>query len=275
MTVNDIVPDSKYAQMTAQQTLIGINKNAIFRIDPRLNGNKRVISESKQYVTKNEFNCAATTGKGELAVASSKGDIRLYNKLNIRAKTLLPGLGDPIIGVDTTENGKYIIATCKTYLLLIDTELKDSGGKQGIYLQRISSLNNSINESGFTTSMGEDKKPIPKRLQLRPEHVAALKMPISFTQAKFNTGQGDERNIVTSTGPFVITWNFRRVKQGKLYDYQIRQYDDTVVADNFKFGEDKNIIVALQKNVEMASKSALMTPAKMLKSRDSIVNSPY
>ena len=47
----------------------------------------------KQYVVKNEFSCGATTGKGELAVASSKGDIRLYDKLDKRAKTLLPGFG--------------------------------------------------------------------------------------------------------------------------------------------------------------------------------------
>jgi hypothetical protein len=54
-------------------------------------------------VTKNKFSCAATTGKGELAVASAKGEIRLYNKLSTRAKTMLPGLGDAIIGIDTTE----------------------------------------------------------------------------------------------------------------------------------------------------------------------------
>ena len=116
MTVDDVIPDTKYSQLTAQKTLIGINKNAIFRIDPRLNGNKRVENESKQYVSKNGFSCAATTGKGELAVASSKGDIRLFNKLNVRAKTHLPGLGDPIIGIDTTENGKWIIATTKVCL---------------------------------------------------------------------------------------------------------------------------------------------------------------
>lgn len=30
------------------------------------------------------------------------------------------------------------------------------------------------------------------------------------------------------------TWNFRRVKNGQLYDYTIKQYQDQVVADNFK-----------------------------------------
>jgi hypothetical protein len=263
MTVDDIVPDNKRAPLTPQKTVVGINHNSIFRIDPRLSGVKMVESESKQYKTKNRFSCAVTTGKGELAVASSKGDIRLYNKINIRAKTHLPGLGDPIIGIDTTENGKYIISTCATYLLLTCTEAKDS--------------KSNGNFSGFGKSLGENK-PVPRRLQLRPEHVAFMGGKVSFTPARFNTiesSQGEERSIVTSTGPYVITWNFRRVKQGRLYDYTIKQYNDNIVADNFKFGQDRNIVVALPDDVQTVSKSKLQTPTKMLKSRSSIVNSPY
>ncbi|KAJ3219620.1 hypothetical protein HDU67_000108 [Dinochytrium kinnereticum] len=259
MTVDSIVPDFKSAPMTTRQTLVGINHNSIFRIDPRLSGTKMVQAESKQYVTKNKFSCATTTGSGELAVASSKGDIRLYNKLNVRAKTHLPGLGDPILGIDTTENGKYIVATCKNYLLLIATEAKDSKDQM---------------VSGFTKSLGE-KKPAPRRLQLKPEHVAFMGCPVSFTPARFNCGDEEERSIVTSTGPYVITWNFRRVKQGKLDDYTIKKYNENVVADNFKYGQDKAIIVALPGDVQSVTKSKLQTPAKMLKSRSSIVNSPY
>lgn len=127
LPVDEILPDRKYAQCTGEKTFIGINHNSLFRIDPRQGGNKRVEAQSKQYVSKNKFSCAATTGAGEVAVASEKGDIRLFNKLNVRAKTQLPGLGDPIIGIDTTENGRWILATCKTYLLLIDTLLEDGG----------------------------------------------------------------------------------------------------------------------------------------------------
>ncbi|KAJ3035231.1 hypothetical protein HDV00_004139 [Rhizophlyctis rosea] len=258
MLVDEMVPDKKYAQLTPQQTLIGLNRNALFRIDPRLSGNKLVDAESKQYASKTDFNCAATTGKGELAVGSSKGEIRLFNKLGIKAKTALPGLGDPIIGIDTTENGRWIIATCRNYLLLIDTEIPNEGGT-----------------SGFTKSMGQ-KKPVPKRLQLKPEHVAWMGMPVSFTPARFNTGEGgEEKTIVTSTGPYVITWNFRRAKQGKLYDYMMKKYTDNVVADNFKYGQDRALVVTLPENVEMTTKSKLQTPVKMMKSRNTVVNSPY
>ncbi|KAJ3403292.1 hypothetical protein HDU80_004297 [Chytriomyces hyalinus] len=262
--VTEIIPEAKNSSMTPSRTLVGINNNSIFRIDPRL-ADKLVRSESKSYVSNvGKFQCATTTGSGKLAVGSSKGDIRLYDKLSMRAKTHLPGLGDPILGIDTTESGKWVIATCKNYLLLVGTEANDAAKGAAF--------------SGFNKSLGA-QKPVPKRLQLRPEHVAWMGGSVAFTPAKFNTSLGgdgfEETSIVTSTGPFVITWNFKKAKIGKLNDYTIKQYRSDVVADNFKFGEDRNIIVALPENVHMISKSTLQTPAKMLKSRSSIVNSPY
>lgn len=243
--VTSILPNSKYSQMTGESTFIGLNSNSIFRIDPRLPGTKRVETEMKSYAVKNDFSCGATTGSGELAVASAKGELRLFNKLDKRAKTLLPMFGDPILGVDTTENGKLILATCKTYLLLINTELTDGSGA-----------------TGFTKSMGgAESKPIPKRLQLKPEHIAYMGSAPSFTPARFSTGQSEERAIITSSGPYVITWNLRRVKQGHLYDYQIKKYDDVVVADNFRYGQDRSIVVTLPENVTMISKKSLACPS--------------
>jgi hypothetical protein len=128
---------------------------------------------------------------------------------------------------------------------------------------------------GAVSAFSRSHKAKPKRLTLKPEHVAWMGKNVNFTPAKFNTGSDLEKTIVTSTGPFVITWNFRRVKNGHLYDYSIKQYTEDVIADNFKFGEDRNIIVALGGNVEMTAKSQLQTPTKLLKSRHSIVNSPY
>ncbi|KAK9707718.1 Vacuolar import and degradation protein 27 [Basidiobolus ranarum] len=265
---SNIMPDTKFAQLTPQKTLVGMSHNAVYRVDPRLPNYKMVDSQLKQYVTKNDFSCATTTENGQIAVASNKGDIRLFNKLGINAKTALPPLGDPIIGIDVTASGRYIVATCKTYLLLIDTMIKSS----------------STPTYGFEKSFPKNEKPIPKRLQLKPEHVAYMNEPVNFTPAKFNTSEAeDERTIVTSTGPYVITWNFRKVvKQGRLDDYQIKRYTDNVVADNFKFGEDRNIVVALPHDVTMVNKKTLkspvrvlQTPTRKLRSRSDIVNSPY
>lgn len=158
-------------------------------------------------------------------------------------QTALPALGDPIIGVDVSADGRWLVATCRTYLLLIDTLIGDGRYKGNL---------------GYDRSFPADSKPTPRRLQLKPEHVAYMDSAVSFTPARFNTGVNEsEKTIVTSTGKYVVTWNFRRLKQGRTDDYSIKQYDSRVVADNFKYGADKNIIVALEHNVIMANKKDL------------------
>ena len=100
--------------MTGEQTFLGLSGNALYRIDPRLSGNKLVDDQLKQYATKNDFSAAATTEKGYIAVASNKGDIRLFDRLGINAKTLIPALGDPIIGMDVSADGRWVLATTRT-----------------------------------------------------------------------------------------------------------------------------------------------------------------
>jgi len=167
--VQHIAPESKFAQTTREQTLVGASGNALFRIDPRVSGKKLVDSQFKQYATKNKFSGVATTSAGKLAVASEKGDIRLFDTIGKNAKTALPPLGDPILGIDVTANGRWIVATTKTYLLLIDT-LIGEGKWQG--------------SLGFDRSFPADAKPVPKRLQLRSEHVAYMNHDITFTPAR-------------------------------------------------------------------------------------------
>lgn len=118
--VLNLVADSKYSHLTDNKTMIGLSKEAMFRIDPRLSGSKIVDSEFKQYSKGNNFTAAATTTNGSLAVAGADGDIKLLNVLGKNAKTALPALGDPILGLDVTGNGRWVIATCKNYILLID-----------------------------------------------------------------------------------------------------------------------------------------------------------
>ncbi|KAG0091073.1 hypothetical protein BGZ92_001573 [Podila epicladia] len=244
--VLNLVGDSKYSHLTDNKTMIGLSKEAMFRIDPRLSGSKIVDSEFKQYAKGNEFTAAATTANGSLAVAGAKGDIKLLNVVGKNANSALPALGDPIIGLDVTGNGRWVIATCKNYILLIDV------------------LNPENKKLGFDASFPAKAKPAPIKLHLKPEHVAAMKQPVSFTPARFNTGVNEEeKTIVTSTGPYVITWNFRRVKNGH-YEYQIKQYSDNIVADNFKFGQDRSIIVALPHDVTALPKKNLTSPADAL-----------
>ncbi|GAA5835390.1 hypothetical protein JCM11251_005221 [Rhodosporidiobolus azoricus] len=262
-TVQNFIPDSKFAQTTQQQTFIGHSHNGLFRIDPRLGGKSKLVdSEFKQYATKADFSAAATTESGRLAVASKKGDIRLFDKLGKNAKTALPALGDPILGIDVSADGRWVLATCKTYLLLIDTKIPETSGSK------------FAGQSGFDRSFPAAEKPTPRRLTLRPEHVAHMQEVsggegVAFTPAKFNaalTGE-PERTIVTSTGPFIVAWNFRQVKQGNVSNYTLRRFGDDVVADNFKFGGDREIIVTLPENVFVEEKKKLKAPT-----RESIAN---
>ncbi|KAG2013590.1 VID27 cytoplasmic protein, variant 2 [Coprinopsis cinerea AmutBmut pab1-1] len=265
--VNSIAPESKFAPTTREQTLVGTSHNALFRIDPRMSGSKLVDSQYKQYASKNKFSGVVTTAAGKLAVASEKGDIRLFDTIGKNAKTALPPLGDPILGIDVTANGRYIVATTKTYLLLIDTLIGD-----GRYAGSL----------GFDKSFPATSKPKPKRLQLKPEHVAYMGNNITFTPARFNQGQDQEENaIVTSTGQYVVAWDFAKVKKGFYDKYEIKKYEDHVVQDNFKFGDDKEIIVALDNNVLAINKKNLKKPTRQSLapnfgySRSAIVNSPY
>lgn len=273
----------KYSQMSGEQTILGLSRNALYRIDPRLSGNKMVDSDLKQYTSKNDFSAAATTEKGHIAVASNKGDIRLFDRLGINAKTALPAIGDPIIGVDVSADGRWVLATTRTYLLLIDA-LQKEGKNEG--------------KLGFEKAFPKDAKPQPRRLALTPSHVAQFqhetKAPVSFTPARFNAGvESTETTIVTATGPFVVTWSLKKVLAGRKDPYSIKRYAEEVKADNFRYGSDKNLIVALPNEVNMVAKRALRRPTResiampsrvgtprkggrgSYLSRNDIVNSPY
>jgi hypothetical protein len=169
VTVEHIAPNTKFSQARPEQTLVGASHNALFRIDPRLSGNKMVDIEYKQYAISHRFSGVASTASGKYAVVSERGEIRMYNKLGKAAKTVLPALGDPIIGVDVTADGRFIVATTKTYLLLIDT-LIGTGRDQG--------------SLGFDFSFPTGARPIPVRLQLKPEHVVYMGGDVSFTPAR-------------------------------------------------------------------------------------------
>ncbi|ORY00615.1 VID27 cytoplasmic protein-domain-containing protein [Clohesyomyces aquaticus] len=282
--VKIFAPENKFAQMSNEQTFLGLSGNALYRVDPRLSGNKLVDQELKQYATKNAFSAAATTQKGHIAVASEKGDIRLFDRLGINAKTLIPALGDPIIGMDVSADGRWVLGTTRTYLLLIDALQK--GGKNDGKL-------------GFEKAFAKDDKPQPRRLALTPSHVAQFqhetKAPMSFTPARFNTGMDDtETTIITATGPFIVTWSMKKVLANRKGPYSIKRYSEEVKADNFKFGSDKNLIVALPNEVDMVAKRALQRPTResiatpsrvgagrrsgvrgSYLGREDIVNSPY
>ena len=183
----------------------------------------------------------------------------MFDRLGINAKTALPAIGDPIIGIDVSKDGRWVLATTRTYLLLIDAEQK-SGKNEG--------------KLGFEKAFAKDSKPQPRRLGLTPSHVAQFQhetgAALAFTPARFNVDPSkDETTIITATGPFVVTWSLKKVLEGRRDPYSIKRYSEEVKADNFRFGSDKNIVVALPNEVDMVAKRALQRPT-----RESIMATP-
>ncbi|KAG0361095.1 hypothetical protein BG005_009203 [Podila minutissima] len=236
--VHSLVSDGKYAHTTQSKTMLGFAEDSIFRIDSRQPGGMIVEKEKKQYAKGIKFLCGATSTNGSLALASNK-DIKLFNQIGGIATVSLPTLGSPVIGIDVAGSGRWVLATCKEYIMLFDV---------------LNPVNNTL---GFDRRFPAVKKPAPIKLQLLPRHVAAMKAPISFTPARFNTGINEEEMyIVTSTGPYVISWNFRRVKLGH-QEYSMREYHQKVVADSFRYGQSRSIVVALPDDVAALPTSKL------------------
>lgn len=84
------------------------------------------------------------------------------------AKTAFPGLGSPITHVDVTYDGKWILATTDTYLILICTLFTDKDGKT---------------KTGFCGRMGH-RIAAPRLLKLTP-----LDSHLAGVNNKFRGGQ--------------------------------------------------------------------------------------
>ena len=134
--IRNFMPDSKYAQQQGTQTFVGSSRNAVFRVDPRLGKSKLVDSSYKDYKSPFDFTAGVTTADGKLAFATNKGEIKLFDRLGIRAKTAFAQIGQEISGIDVTADGKYIVATTRDRLLFIDTSIKEgkNSGRTGCKL---------------------------------------------------------------------------------------------------------------------------------------------
>ncbi|KAL9550780.1 hypothetical protein MBANPS3_004564 [Mucor bainieri] len=205
-----ITPSFKSAPQSDEQTLCGITSSAVFRIDPLQAGkNKIKSSEYKKHLTKTDFSVAASTACGHLVVAGNRGDMRIFNALSTMARTTLPSIGESILALDTATSGRYIIATCTDFLMLIDVE------EQSI-----------------------DQKPTPIILRLRSEHVMLMRHSTKFTRAYFDV----ENRIIAATGHHLIMWNLQDIHHGRIDTYKIKKLNDVALA-SCQISTNNNIIV--------------------------------
>lgn len=245
ITMRDITNDSKGAQLdAAESTFMGLDDNRLCRWDMRdrhgivQQSDSTVLNwaDGHQFARGSNFQCFATTGDGCVVIGSSDGKIRLYGKTSMRvAKTAFPGLGSPITHVDATYDGKWILGTTDTYLILISTVFTDKDGKP---------------KTGFSGRMGHNI-PAPRLLKLTPvdAHLAG-KNKFHGGQFSWVTESGrQERHLVATVGKFSVIWNFRQVKNSdhvcykgqkglkSCYCYKIVPKDESIV--DSKFMHDK------------------------------------
>lgn len=253
--VVQVGPTKKFDQLTPEQTLLGVSNKGLFKLDPRLNKKDKVVQDqSKEYATNYKFSSLGTTENGYIAVGSEKGDVRLYDRLGIRAKTAIPSLGQPIEHITTSSDGRWLLCTCESSLLLFDLTVKTGKNAGNI---------------GFLKSFPKDENAKTHILKISPEHasyiVTSTKKPIKFSKAYFNTGIGkEEQTIVTSSGPFAISWSLKKVLKGDKKPYVMKKYQADVIEDNFEFGTDRKVIVALKNDVSMSKIRSFKSPDKQI-----------
>ncbi|XP_052142777.1 protein CYPRO4-like [Oryza glaberrima] len=246
INMRDITNDSKGAQMDpSESTFLGLDDNRLCRWDMR---DRRGIvqniasatespvlqwTQGHQFSRGTNFQCFASTGDGSIVVGSLDGKIRLYSKSSMRmAKTAFPGLGSPITHVDVTYDGKWILGTTDTYLILICTIFIDKDGKE---------------KTGFGGRMG-NRIAAPRLLKLTPldSHLAGQNN--IFREGRFSwvTENGkQERHLVATVGKYSVVWNFLQVKNShhecyqcqeglkSCYCYKVIPKDESIVASRF------------------------------------------
>lgn len=227
----DLTHSSKYGQMSKQCDMIGINSSDIFALDGRVNRPNKVVNE-KSYKSSPKFTCVATPGFEAIATGSENGDIRLYSEVGKNAKTLIPCFGDPIRALDATKDGKYILATCDKYIMLVNVV-------------------GEHNENGFTVCLKRAKRK-PKTLKISPFDIVRYGLKDdSYTPARFNlSNTSSETTITTSLGPYIIIWNFEDVKKGILDSYKLKNVNEYVLANTSRFDRNQ-MIVAMPSKVRL------------------------
>ena len=217
-----IALQNKLGQMNDEPIVYGVNNHNIFAMDSRLN-KKNKLTEIKSYKTNPLMQCIASSKRGCFVIGSSNGEIRLFDAIGSNAKNLLQYYGDAIRGVDVTADGRFVLATCDRYLLVIKTE--DQKGR-----------------SLFTSRAGK-VKPTPVTLKVKPFDLERLHISkAKYTPAKFNVNAGGESVIITSLGEYVVVWNFNKVKHGVNDCYKIKQVGQFVIDNHFKYNKDQIVV---------------------------------
>jgi hypothetical protein len=218
---NNIYTSHKLSPQTTEQTFFSLNSKGLTRHDLRMGSEIK----SREYKS-DSFTSAAILRDGRYVLADESGKIRLYPDMECKnAMNIIPSLGDTIFYIDATIGGDWVLATTLRYLILIPTK--------------------SRHRSGYDCRLGR-KRP-PKKLTISPEDLARYNIrEVRFTPAKFNVDAlSTESSIVTSTGNFLVIWDFAKIKQGKLFEYKIKRMDELLIGGEFGYGRVTEIVATM------------------------------
>ncbi|KAF8819996.1 hypothetical protein IE077_000589 [Cardiosporidium cionae] len=196
-TMNDIsLMNPRQVDSSPSSVVLGYNKNTLFSLDKRIPS--KIVGPRYTYVSCPNFSCGALDQKGHIALGSAgSGEIRLYdgeedyNKNLKRAKTLISGLGQPLLYVAVTAKGDWILGTTRKYLVLYANFILF--GKQ--------------KWNGFERAMA-GKMEEPYILKVLPEDLKErnLSTNLEFKKAEFDH---TEASIIAIADSVAILWNIR------------------------------------------------------------------
>lgn len=194
-----------------------LSDKVAFNVDLRMDPRQCVVMEPKSTLDdyklgslRKPFTCHATSSEGHLVICDALGNIRLYTgppgsrredgTYNPKtAKTLLE-TRVPIVAVDVTADGKYVVAVTAKFLLFMPTAFM---------------MDNGHETNGFASRMGK-QKPRPLRLQPTPAQLAALGGidKLNYTSGGFDRYENDFAVCITAcSGKYVFTWSLEAAKR--------------------------------------------------------------
>jgi len=233
VAISDICPLKKNGQTTDEHSIYGVNPKSVFTLDERVN-NKNNIVDIKNYSQKINTNKIMSNNDGQFVTGSTKGDLRLYDKMGIRAKNKFSFYGDPIRYIDISSDDQYILLTCDKYLLLVNAR------------------NHEGDKNAFLKTLVTTDRKTPLRLQIKTTDVAKYGLNnANYTAAKFNVNKNGENNIITSLGEYIIIWNYNDIRKGKIANYKIKKVNDLVIDNYFKVGKGNKIIIAMPNTIRI------------------------
>ena len=237
--ISDICSLKKTGQITDEPLIYGVNQKSVFTLDERVN-NKNNIVEIKTYNNKNYANIIMSNNNGQFVTGSIKGELRLYDKIGIKAKNLFSFYGDPIRFIDISSDNQYLVLTCDKYLVLINSGC------------------NEEETNSFLKTIKTIERKTPLRLQIKTNDIAKYELNnANYTPAKFNMNENGKNNIITSLGEYIIIWNYNDLRKGKITSYKIKKVNDLVIDNDFKFGKGNKIIITMPTKIRIQNQKKI------------------